>query len=169
MATPVASPASTSDADPRWRFFTDDTTHYFSPWYAGAHRIMIGFGCTTAPYYGADARCSAGQGFHHGIDVAIPCGGTLLSAVEGRVVLGGVGAAYGSNAFRLRTADHDLLIGHAQALLVGDGDRVAPGQPIAEVGALGAPDGCHLHLEQRSIGGGLSTATDPTEILALAR
>ena len=57
--------------------------------------------------------------------------------------------------------------GHARTLSVNDGDRVSPGQQIAEAGALGAPDGCHLHLEQRSVGGGLSTATEPTEILAL--
>ncbi len=128
---------------------------------------MIGFGCTSAPWYTSDPRCPGSQGFHHGIDVAIPCGETLRSAVSGRVVTGGLGSAYGAKAFRIRTAERDLLVAHAQTLLVGDGDRVVPGQPIAEVGALGAPDGCHLHLERRSVGGGVSSATDPADVLAL--
>lgn len=159
--------APETSADPRWRFFTGDDTRYASPWFDGRHRIMIGFGCTVAPYYRSDTRCPAGQGFHHGIDVAIPCGETLRSAVAGRVVLGGLGSAYGDKALRIRTGDHDFLVGHARRLLVRDGELVAPGQPIGEVGALGAPDGCHLHLEQRSVGGGLSSASDPAAVLAL--
>lgn len=167
--TPTPSPPAEESPDPRWRFFVDDDTWYASPWYDGRHRLMIDFGCTPAPYYQADSRCRGGQGFHHGIDVAIPCGVTLRAGVAGRVVVGGVGAAYGGNAFRIRTAERDLLVGHAQELLVRDGDRVEVGQPIAKAGALGAPDGCHLHLEQRARGGGLSSATNPREVLALAR
>lgn len=163
----TAAVAPAESRDPRWRFFTDDETRYASPWFDGRHRIMIGFGCTEAPYYRSDPRCPGGQGFHHGLDVAIPCGVALRSAVVGRVVTGGLGPAYGDNGFRIRTDDHDLLIGHAQRVLVRDGEPVAPGQPIGEVGALGAPDGCHLHLEQRSVGGGLSSAVDPAATLAL--
>lgn len=153
--------------DPRWRFYTDDRTRYASPWYDGRHRLMIDFGCTPAPYYRADARCSGGQGFHHGIDVALPCGTPLRAAVGGRIVTGGVGAAYGEKAFRIRTDTHDLLIAHARTVVVRDGERVTPGQLLGEAGALGAPDGCHLHLEQRTIGGGVSSATDPRAALAL--
>ena len=164
--TPSPSPAYVAP-DPRWRFHTDDSTRYASPWYAGRHPIMIGFGCTSAPWYASDPRCPGTQGFHHGIDIAIPCGETLTAGVDGRIVTGGLGAAYGSKAFRIRTTEHDLIVAHAQEVLVGDGDRVTVGQPIAEVGALGAPDGCHLHLEQRSTGGWLATATDPSGPLAL--
>ena len=74
-------------ADPRWRFFTADRTRYTSAWFAGAHRVMIGFGCTTAPYYAHDPRCPGKQGFHHGIDVVMPCGTPLTSAVDGVVAL----------------------------------------------------------------------------------
>lgn len=167
IETPSSTPAPEQSPDPRWRFFVADETAYASPWYDGRGRLMIDFGCTPAPYYRADARCRGGQGFHHGIDVAIPCGVTLRAGVAGRIVVGGLGAAYGENAFRIRTADHDLLVAHAEELLVADGDRVEVGRAIARNGALGAPDGCHLHLEQRAAGGGLSTATDPREVLAL--
>lgn len=138
---------------------------------------MIDFGCTDAPYYSADSRCDDGEGFHHGIDIALPCGTTLRAGVAGRVVEpsrpGRPGAAYGAKAFRLRVATEDgrvdVLIGHARKVLVQPGDRVRAGQPIAETGDLGAPDGCHLHFEQRTVDGGLSTATDPSDLLALRR
>jgi len=136
---------------------------------------MIPFGCTTAPYYSADDRCEDGNGFHHGIDVALPCGTPLRAGVDGRVVdsdrPGAPGPAYGSKAFRIRV-EHDgravdVLIGHARKVLVRPGERVRPGQLIARTGDLGAPDGCHLHFEQRRSDGGVSTATDPSDLLGL--
>ena len=51
----MAGPAA-GDPDPRWRFYTHDKTHYTSSWYAGAHRIMIPYGCTEVPYYDPDPR-----------------------------------------------------------------------------------------------------------------
>ncbi|NNG18716.1 M23 family metallopeptidase [Naumannella sp. ID2617S] len=163
------TPSTEPKPDPRWRFFSTDQTRYGSPWYAGRHRVMIGFGCTEAPYYNPDPRCPGRQGFHHGVDVAIPCGNPLYAGVSGRVVLGGLGSAYGSKAFRIRTERAEVIVGHVQRVSVSDGQRVEVGTPIGEVGDLGAPDGCHLHLEQRGVGGGVSSATDPGRVLGLAR
>ncbi|HEX5769939.1 MAG TPA: hypothetical protein VFY11_03170, partial [Nocardioidaceae bacterium] len=59
--------------EPR-RFWVKDARRYDSPWYAGERRKMINFGCTRAPYYDPDPRCSNERGFHHGIDLAMPCG-----------------------------------------------------------------------------------------------
>ncbi len=160
-------------ADPRWRFFTADRTRYTSAWFAGAHRVMIGFGCTTAPYYPHDPRCPGKQGFHHGIDVVMPCGTPLTSAVDGVVApASGPGkpdAAYGAYAFRIRvaTAGVDILIGHVRTVDVRPGQAVARGQRIALSGDEGAPDGCHLHVEVRSAAGGLATARDPLPLLGL--
>ena len=160
-------------ADPRWRFFTADRTRYTSAWFAGAHRVMIGFGCTTAPYYAHDPRCPGKQGFHHGIDVVMPCGTPLTSAVDGVVAPafgpGKPDAAYGAYAFRIRvaTAGVDVLIGHVRTVDVRPGQAVARGQRIALSGDEGAPDGCHLHVEVRSAAGGLATARDPLPLLGL--
>ena len=55
-----------------------------SPWFAGEHRVMIGYGCNAAPWYDHDPRCPGREGFHHGIDVAMPCGTPLFSAVRRR-------------------------------------------------------------------------------------
>jgi murein DD-endopeptidase MepM/ murein hydrolase activator NlpD len=172
---PTSRSPKPEPADPRWRFFTKDRTRYRSAWYDGAHRIMIPFGCTAAPYYSPDSRCEDDQGFHHGIDVALPCGTPIRAGVAGTVVdpsrPGSPGAAYGSKAFRLRVATDDgpvdVLIAHARTVRVQPGERVRRGEVIAETGDLGAPDGCHLHFEQRAAGGGLSTATNPARLLAL--
>ena len=132
---------------------------------------MIGYGCNTAPWYSHDTRCPGRQGFHHGIDVAMPCGTPLFSAVRG-VVLdpsapGAPGSAYGEHPFRIRSGDHDILIGHTVHVFVHPGQRVRPGQRIALAGDSAAPDGCHLHFEVRGVNGGLSTATDPAGLLDL--
>ena len=170
--SPSAPPSPTDRPDPRWRFYTDDTAWHTSPWFEGAHRVMIGYGCNASPWYAHDSRCPGREGFHHGIDVAMPCGTPLLSAVDG-VVLdpsspGAPGAAYGVHPFRIRSGDHDILIGHTIHVLVRPGDRVHPGQRIALAGDSGAPDGCHLHFEVRRAGGGLSTAVDPAPFLRLS-
>lgn len=132
---------------------------------------MIGYGCTTAPYYDPDPACPGRHGFHHGIDMAMPCGTPLFSAVDGIVLdprsNGAPGAAYGERPFRIRTDAVDVLIGHARRVFVQPGDRVRKGQRIALASDSGAPDGCHLHFEVRRHGGGVSDAVDPARLLQL--
>ncbi len=173
---PASAPASspTGHADPRWRFFTDDRRPRTSPWFAGSHPVMIGYGCTVAPYYSHDPRCPGRRGFHHGIDVAMPCGTRLFSAVRGTVVdpssAGAPGAAYGPYAFRIRTDgpdSRDVLVGHVKKVYVDPGDAVRPGQLVARASDQGAPDGCHLHFEVRRAGTGLAGAVDPAPYLRL--
>lgn len=134
---------------------------------------MIGYGCTPAPYYDHDPRCPGRQGFHHGVDVAMPCGTLLRAGVAGRVLApaspGAPGPAYGVHPFRIRTGPYDVLVGHTRTVLVEPGQRVRTGQPIARASDSGAPDGCHLHFEVRRAGGGLSSAVDPAKLLRLTR
>ena len=161
---------TTAGADPRWVFYSSDTTRYASPWYAGEHRIMIPFGCTRAPYYSPDSRCRKQRGFHHGIDVAMRCGTRLSSDRRAWVVdHASLGPAYGTNPLLLRNRRQgwDLVIGHTRRVFVHPGDRVRPGTLLARASDNGAPDGCHLHFEQRAVGGGVATAVRPRELLAL--
>jgi murein DD-endopeptidase MepM/ murein hydrolase activator NlpD len=129
---------------------------------------MIPFGCTEAPYYRPDPACADANGFHHGIDVAIPCG-TPVRAARAATVLdhGALGPAYGANPVLLRVDGFDVVVGHTRRVLVAPGDRVAPGRVLARVSDSGAPDGCHLHFEVRQRGGGVSDAVDPARLLAL--
>jgi murein DD-endopeptidase MepM/ murein hydrolase activator NlpD len=133
---------------------------------------MIGYGCTVAPYYDPDPTCPGRQGFHHGIDVAMPCGTPLFAAVGGVVLdpasRGTPGSAYGERPFRIRTRTNDVLIGHARRVFVEPGDRVREGQRIALASDSNAPDGCHLHFEARRQGGGVSDAVDPAPLLKLS-
>ena len=170
LLTLLVTGGPASAGDPRWHFYVSDKTHYTSPWFAGAHRIMIGFGCTRAPYYSPDPRCAHHRGFHHGIDVAMRCGTPLYAAHFGWVVgHGSLGPAYGTNPILIRNfrIGYDLVIGHTRKVFVRPGDRVHPGELIARASDNGAPDGCHLHFERRAVRGDLSTAVRPRSLLAL--
>ena len=146
--------------------YTRDHRYYSSPWYAGAWQEMIPFGCTRAPYYPRDASCPrARPGKHHGIDMFMPCGTRIRSALKGRVVQPNLGPAYGRYGLKIRSGRFDFVIGHARRLLVRPGQRVRPGQVVARSGRLAAPDGCHLHFEKRPAGAGYLSAVDPERSL----
>ncbi|WP_157417104.1 M23 family metallopeptidase [Nocardioides sp. Iso805N] len=179
---PATSPAASATAarhesgpDPRWRFYTADRHWYSSPWFSGVHRIMIGFGCNGSPWYDHDPRCPGKQGFHHGIDVAMPCGTPIRAGLAGTVLSpsapGTPGPAYGVHPLRLRIAgpegQHDVVIGHAREVFVRAGEHVRVGQRIALASDSGAPDGCHLHFEVRPPGGSYTSAVDPSAWLML--
>ena len=149
-------------------FYTDDKTWYTSPWFGGKHRIMIPFGCTEAPYYSPDPRCTDGHGFHHGIDVAMACGTKLFAGRRATVVdPAPLGPAYGTTPLLLHAEKWDLVIGHTRKRFVAPGDTVRRGQLIALASDNGAPDGCHLHFEKRAPAGGLDSATYPKGLLDL--
>ncbi len=169
----ASAPAAASEGEKR--FWVKDKRRYRSPWYAGPRRKMISYGCTPAPYYAPDPRCRNNRGFHHGLDIAMPCGTRLFAGFRGRVAdpssAGSPGAAYGPKAFRIRNhrRDVDVLIGHARRVYVGPGERVRKGQLLARASDAGAPDGCHLHFEVRPIRGGYQSAVRPHEHLMLSR
>lgn len=134
---------------------------------------MIGFGCTRAPYYDHDPRCVGDRGFHHGLDIAMPCGTLLRAGLRGRVLrpgaAGSLGSAYGPHAFPLRIPRQgiDVVIGHTRKVFVDPGDRVRRGARIARASDAGAPDGCHLHLEVRPAGGSYLDAVRPRPVAML--
>ncbi|MDQ3166709.1 MAG: M23 family metallopeptidase [Actinomycetota bacterium] len=180
----LAVPVSAADSRPQlgggWspardRFHVQDKHHYGSPWFAGAHRKMIPYGCTRAPFYPPSSRCEGDRGFHHGLDIAMRCGNRLDAGMAGRVVQprspGALGSAYGRHAFRLRNFRHDvdIVIGHSRRVFVSPGDRVQRGQRIARASDAGSPDGCHLHFEARPVAGGYLDAVRPGPYLRLTR
>ena len=171
----AASPTASVRPSAGQRFWTSDTGFYTSPWYAGRHRKMIPVGCTRAPYYPPDPRCTGDRGFHHGLDIAMPCGTMLYSRYRARVVdpaaHGALGPAYGAAAFRLRSTrlGTDFVIGHVRRVFVRPGQVVVPGQRIARSSDAAAPDGCHLHFEVRPAGGGYRSAVAPGRYLGLHR
>lgn len=173
VESPVVAAAQLSTPLAARRFWVRDRHFYFSDWYAGRHRKMIAFGCTAAPYYDPDPRCNHQRGFHHGLDVAMPCGTRLFAGFRTRVVSpgapGSLGSAYGPHAFRLRSArfEVDFVIGHVRKVYVKPGHRVRRGQLIARASDAGAPDGCHLHFEVRPSGGSYTSAIGPRSYIRL--
>jgi murein DD-endopeptidase MepM/ murein hydrolase activator NlpD len=170
LAAVPAGPAGSAPPDPRWEFYVKDKHRYDSPWYDRAHRIMINFGCTRAPYYSPDSRCRQHWGFHHGIDIAMPCGTKLRAGRRAWVVSNSsLGSAYGVNPIRLRNFRRgwDVVIGHTERVFVEPGDRVRRGMVIARANDSAAPDGCHLHFEKRALRGGLESAVKPRQLLGL--
>ncbi len=164
---PTASPSPTRPPSPPRRVvFTDDHRYYASPWWDGAWQEMVPFGCTEAPYYPRDPTCPRSKpGRHHGIDTFMPCGTRVRSAVRGVVVRSELGSAYGRLAFDIRAGRFDFVLGHVHRVYVRPGDHVHPGQLVARSGRLGAPDGCHLHVEKRPAGAGYRSALDPLRSL----
>ena len=174
LPAPATFPERGPGMPTRADYFTSDRTLYSSPWFAGQHRMMIGFGCTTAPYYDPDPACPRGEGSHHGIDIAMPCGTAVFTALPGRLLdasaVGTLGAAYGTHAFLIRNKQRgiDVVLGHAERLLVASGTAVHHGEQVALSGQNGAPDGCHLHFEVRPLGTSYTSAIDPRSSLRLS-
>jgi len=102
------------------------------------------------------------RGYHHGLDIAAVKGTAIGAVAAGEVICSGwLGSAYGY-AVKLRHADGvETLYAHASRLCVREGEWVAKGQKIAEVGKSGNATGYHLHLELRING----EATDPLPYL----
>ena len=80
-----------------------------------------------------------------------------------------LGPAYGENPLLIRSyrLGRDFLLAHTRKVFVEPGDRVTRGMLVARASDSGAPDGCHLHFEVRTAGGGLDTAVRPLPYLDL--
>jgi murein DD-endopeptidase MepM/ murein hydrolase activator NlpD len=86
---------------------------------------------------------------HDGIDIAAPEGTPVLAAGAGSVIYAGEQAGYGALVILKHDGGLVTLYAHNSKLLVGEGERVRRGQPIARVGESGRTSGPHLHFEVR--------------------
>jgi murein DD-endopeptidase MepM/ murein hydrolase activator NlpD len=121
-------------------------------------RISSSFGPRADPFTGAPA-------LHRGVDVAAAEGTPIRAAAGGTVLSAGPRGGYG-DAVEVDHGDGTSAIyAHASALLVSEGDRVAPGQEIARVGKSGRATGAHLHFEVRRG----EQAVDPVRALGAYR
>lgn len=87
---------------------------------------------------------------HTGVDLDASYGDTIYAAAPGVVVYAGDGiSGYGDTVILLHANGYSSLYAHASELLVEEGRRVEPGDPIARVGTSGNASGPHLHFEIR--------------------
>lgn len=87
---------------------------------------------------------------HNGVDIAVPVGTHLYSAVEGTVIL----AAYSESAgnwVKVRTeTGWTVIFMHMDSLTVSTGQQVKKGDHLGYSGNTGRSTGPHLHLEVRN-------------------
>ncbi|MDN4616384.1 peptidoglycan DD-metalloendopeptidase family protein [Leifsonia sp. F6_8S_P_1B] len=109
--------------------------------------ITDGFGARPSPG-------GVGSTYHMGIDIGAGCNSPIYAAFGGTVEYAGPLGTYGN--FVLIDNGNGVETGYAHirdgGILVGIGQGVSAGQPIARVGTTGASTGCHLHYEVR-VGG----------------
>lgn len=84
--------------------------------------------------------------FHDGQDIAAPSGTTIRAAAAGTVVHAGWLGAYGNAVMVDHGGGYTTMYGHCSSLLVGVGQKVTQGQPIARVGSTGLSTGAHCHF-----------------------
>ncbi len=90
--------------------------------------------------------------FHAGVDFAADYGSQILAADTGIVILAGWYGGYGYTVVIDHGAGVSTLYGHANELLVQEGQMVKQGTSIATVGSTGLSTGPHLHFEVRESG-----------------
>jgi murein DD-endopeptidase MepM/ murein hydrolase activator NlpD len=99
--------------------------------------------------------------FHTGLDLRASGGTPVYAAANGTVSLSGQSGAYGNVVLLDHAGGLQTLYAHHERNLVGVGDAVRRGQPIALVGHTGNATGDHLHFEVRWNGG----TVDPRTVL----
>ena len=99
--------------------------------------------------------------FHTGLDLRARGGTPVYAAADGTVSLSGQSGAYGNVVLLDHVGGLQTLYAHHERNLVGVGDAVRRGQPIALVGHTGNATGDHLHFEVRWNGG----TVDPRTVL----
>lgn len=102
--------------------------------------ITSTFGYRTDPFTGRTA-------FHPGIDFAGAEGTDIYAVAPGVVSYAGQRTGYGNVVEIDHGGGYVTRYGHASALLVRTGDRVAKDQLVAYMGSTGRSTGPHLHYE----------------------
>lgn len=100
---------------------------------------------------GFGARESAYQnvtGYHTGVDIAKEKGSIIKASMGGIVDLVSSKGDYGKHV-KIRCNNVTTLYAHCLKIYVKEGQIVAQGDPIAEVGSTGNSTGNHLHFEIR--------------------
>jgi hypothetical protein len=110
-------------------------------------------GAVITPYRNGTDPYASGQ--HRGIDIAAPTGTTVVAATSGEVRFAGTAGSSGLTV-SVRTADgrYDTSYLHLSSTAVGEGERVAAGQPLGAVGTTGTRSATepHLHFGVRDAG-----------------
>jgi len=84
--------------------------------------------------------------FHAGVDFRANTGTTVMAALDGTVSVTGENWLYGKYIIMSHGNGYKTLYGHLNSFAVKQGDRIARGRKIGEVGNTGYSTGPHLHF-----------------------
>lgn len=101
--------------------------------------------------------------FHSGVDLAAPQGTGIYACKRGKVTTTGYNSTYGNYIILLHTNGMTSVYAHLSKILVKQGQDVAAGDVIGNVGSTGASTGPHLHFEIRVNG----SPTDPGKLISI--
>jgi murein DD-endopeptidase MepM/ murein hydrolase activator NlpD len=90
-----------------------------------------------------------GKNFHDGIDIAVPEGTVIRSIERGEVIYSDELRGYGNIIIIRHAGGFASVYSHNRKNLVREGQKVAKGEVIGEVGSTGRVSGPHLHFEIR--------------------
>jgi murein DD-endopeptidase MepM/ murein hydrolase activator NlpD len=86
---------------------------------------------------------------HDGVDIAAPAGTPVHAADSGVVIFSGPLHGYGNTVIIRHDDGYATVYAHNDHNLVSEGNRVACGQEIGEIGRSGRTTGANLHFEVR--------------------
>lgn len=89
------------------------------------------------------------KSFHDGIDLAVPSGTPIRASRKGQVIYSDKLRGYGNLIIIRHLGGFASVYAHNRRNLTKEGQRVAQGQVVAEVGSTGRVNGPHLHFEIR--------------------
>jgi murein DD-endopeptidase MepM/ murein hydrolase activator NlpD len=100
---------------------------------------------------------------HRGIDIAAPVGTPIFAAAAGVVISAGWNSGGYGYLVKIQHSDGSVtLYAHNNRIVVREGQTVAQGQQIADMGSTGYSTGPHSHFEVHRPGQG---AVNPTAYL----
>ena len=115
----------------------------------GAYSFISPLQGSVSSTFGArESKYQNVTGYHTGIDIAAESGTLIKASMEGIVELVSSKGDYG-NHVKIRCNNITTVYAHCSKIHVKQGQIVAQGQKIAEVGSTGNSTGPHLHFEIR--------------------
>ena len=133
---PDATPKKTIQLSNAQDFYTNQGNDLPSLWPVKdpAENIISAYGMRSARH-------------HNGLDIKAPTGTPVIASADGTIDMCGVQRGYG-NVIKINHENgFESTYAHLSAQFVKQGQRVAAGQVIGEVGATGNASGPHLHYE----------------------